>query len=581
MSALAAAWTPTLASAALTVAKSTLLLGAAALGTLALRRGSAAARHLVWSLSLAGLVALPALVLVVPDWKLPFLAFLRPPAPSVDAWAPIGTGTAASSVSPAQVLLAVWMVGALAVLGRLVLGLRAAGRLARNAEVVEDPAWTELLERLGRVMEVRRPVALLRSAEAAMPLTWGALRPAILLPAEADAWTPERRTVVLMHELAHVARRDCLVQTLAEMCCAVWWFHPGAWWAARRMRVEREEACDDAVLAAGARASDYAGHLLDVARRYRAPSLAAAIAMARPSQLEGRVRAVLAAERDRRAVTRKTGAVCAAAVLLATLPLAAVAPSERRPEPPRTYAWVLPDARTASTSEYHIALQVTPAAPAVPPTAAPPSTSAAAPSAADAPKAGPSSLTWHAVAAAPSAAPKEAKQVTWRQAPADAAKAPTAPRRGVASTPARARAEAPARGLAARSRPRATEVVATLDEQGHVRVNVRERARRHGDDAVRFRLESHGATSASIEVRLDPELTKVVRSVAAGVQCDTCRAPPSRRPTAVKKFDAVIRRAALDRHNDLALRVLRDVSAGVADDEAAARRRTAGTSGGA
>ncbi len=349
----APAWAPALASAALIVAKSTLLLGAAAGGARLLRRGSAAARHLVWTLALGGLLALPALVLLLPDWKPELLAFLRPAAAAASAAAGDAVATGQAIHPLVLLFLAVWAAGTLVVLARLVIGLRGVARLGRAAEPVTDPAWTDLLERFGAAVGVRRPVVLLRSRDAAMPLTWGAFRPAVLLPAEADGWGPERRRVVLLHELAHVARRDCLMQLLAEICCALYWFHPGAWWAARKMRIEREQACDDLVLSAGARASEYAGHLLDVARTYRAPALAAAIAMARPSHLEGRVRAVLEATRDRRAVTRRTAAVCAGAVLLASLPLAAVAPSERAQAPSasaetRVSAWHMPEARSGN-----------------------------------------------------------------------------------------------------------------------------------------------------------------------------------------------------------------------------------------
>ncbi|HEU4456491.1 MAG TPA: M56 family metallopeptidase, partial [Longimicrobium sp.] len=318
----AGAWS----AAALLLVKSTLVLGAAALGALALRRASAASRHFVWTLSLAALLALPALTLALPSWRPAALAVVPHAEPA--ALAPHAGGEIARYVStapladlpaPAEgrggsiaiVLLAAWALGALAVLARLGIGIAAVRRVAREAEAVEDPAWTELAARLGASVGVRRPVRLLRSASAAMPMTWGALRPAILLPADAEGWDAERRRVVLLHELAHVARRDCLTQVLAEVACALHWFHPGAWLAARRMREEREQACDDRVLAAGARASEYALHLLSVARAYRPPVSAAALAMARPSQLEGRLRAVLEAERDRSGVTPRVGAVCA------------------------------------------------------------------------------------------------------------------------------------------------------------------------------------------------------------------------------------------------------------------------------
>jgi hypothetical protein len=202
--------------------------------------------------------------------------------------------------------------------------------MARGATPELDARWAEAVRTLGASVGVRGPVKLLRGADAAMPATWGILRPTVLLPAEADEWTSERQRVVLLHELAHVARRDCLTQMLATLCCAVYWFHPGAWWAARRMRVEREEACDDRVLAAGARASDYAGHLVEVARAFRLPRPATPVlAMARGSQLQDRVLAVLDAERDRRAVPRWGGVAVSAAVLAGLLPFSMVGPSER------------------------------------------------------------------------------------------------------------------------------------------------------------------------------------------------------------------------------------------------------------
>lgn len=526
----APAWTPALASAALVVAKSTLLLCTAALAARALRRGSAAARHLVWCLALGGAMALPALALIVPGWKPAFLAVLRPAGA---AWGSVPAAQVLPPLSLPVALATLWAAGAAVVLARLALALRAASRLARHAETVDDPEWTGLLERLGQAMEVGRPVTLLRSAEAAMPLTWGALHPSILLPAEADAWPEERRRVVLLHELAHVARRDCLVQTLAMVCCAAYWFHPGAWWAARRMREEREQACDDRVLAAGARASDYAGHLLDVARAYRAPLCAAAIAMAAPSQLEGRVRAVLEPRRDRRAVTRRTGAVCAGAVLLASLPLAAVAPSERAPAAKPAMAWELPPARS------------------VPP----------------------------ASSASPARLPATERPgirivASVRRAPRPAA-APARTTERPRPRPERA-AQAPRRTDAA-SRP---VEFASVDADGGVHVNLKAlRAARTGRP-LRVRVEGHGATSAAtLDIKLDPRLQAMVAQVAA---TGSIPAPyPRSRVGAVrlaKKFDAVVRSAA-GGGSDLAARMLDELNAGLSRAERTDALRGADTGG--
>ena len=92
-------------------------------------------------------------------------------------------------------------------------------------------------------------------------------RPAIVMPAIADSWADDRRRAVVLHELAHVARHDCLTATLASAACAIYWFHPAAWWIARRLRIERELACDDRVIAAGTEGRAYAGHLLEIAYR--------------------------------------------------------------------------------------------------------------------------------------------------------------------------------------------------------------------------------------------------------------------------------------------------------------------------
>ncbi len=170
-----------------------------------------------------------------------------------------------------------------------------------------------------------------------MPMTWGWIRPVVLLPAEADSWGVDRRRGVLLHELAHVKRLDCLTQAIARAACAVYWFHPLAWVAARRMRVERERACDDVVLLAGARASEYAGHLLEVARGLRASRAAAlaVLAMARPSQLEGRLLAILDPDRRRRGPGRGMALIALITATLMLLPLATLRLGARRP-PPRS-----------------------------------------------------------------------------------------------------------------------------------------------------------------------------------------------------------------------------------------------------
>src|SRR5205085_4238148 len=99
-----------------------------------------------------------------------------------------------------------------------------------------------------------------------MPMTAGLLQTAIFLPADAADWTQERREAVLLHELAHVRRGDLSTQLVARLAVALYWCNPLVWVAWRAFVKEREHAADDAVLLSGARASDYADHLLSVAR---------------------------------------------------------------------------------------------------------------------------------------------------------------------------------------------------------------------------------------------------------------------------------------------------------------------------
>lgn len=339
------------------VVKATLLLLAAGVLALLLRRASAAVRHLIWAAALGGTLALPLLAAVLPRLPVPlpalatrrFTAVPRaeallsafPPAAVSESRsavrtpperavaeariAPTGAAAAPARSSGGALLLGVWFCGAAALLLRLALGRLGTRRLARRAESVTDPAWTDALRDATWLLDVHRPVALLRSGAAAMPMTWGTRRPVVLLPAGADGWPAGRRRSTLLHEIAHVARRDCLSQTLAELACALYWFHPGVWYAARRLRAERERACDDRVLAAGESAPAYAAHLLEVARMFRSDRLLApvALAMARPSQLEGRLLAILDTARSRRAPGPRLLAAAAALALLLLLPLAA------------------------------------------------------------------------------------------------------------------------------------------------------------------------------------------------------------------------------------------------------------------
>jgi beta-lactamase regulating signal transducer with metallopeptidase domain len=355
-------------------AKAAVVLAGVALVALGLRRRSAGTRHVIWCLGLAGALALPPLTIALPSWGLPVLGaesatgrgpapevipadvatvepVLPAPTPAIEARRtdplPTTPPRTVPHVEPGAakprrpdigvLVLAVWATGSLGVLAWCALGWASTRWLGCRAVRIDDAAWEELAAQAAGRIGLARPVTLLRGGLRAMPMTWGVLRPVVLLPAESDTWPAERRRTVLMHELAHVRRHDCLTQWLGLAACAAYWFNPLAWWAVARLRVERERACDDLVLESGERPSDYARQLLWLAKALRpAPArLSAALAMARPSGLETRLLAILDPGRRRRAPTPWRALAGLAFVLGLVAPLAAVRLVARADEPPK------------------------------------------------------------------------------------------------------------------------------------------------------------------------------------------------------------------------------------------------------
>ncbi len=297
-----------------------------------LRRSAAATRHWIWFLALATLPCLVLLAWEPSPWHRPLwsvstgfntgnqisLVFrLAPRGKAPDAAAPLpppgaaaaaagerlagARQTIAARFSTAWVVLglALWLAGALRALGCVLVGQVQLSHLARNGHLALGADLERLLRETCDRLRLGRPVRLLLARNNPMPLTWGWWRPVVLLPGTAESWPIERRRVVLLHELAHVKRWDCLTQAVARIVCAFFWINPLAWLAARRMCAERERACDDLVLNSGCRASDYATHLVDIARAFRCAPQLAGIAMARSPQLRGRIAAIVDASRAR------------------------------------------------------------------------------------------------------------------------------------------------------------------------------------------------------------------------------------------------------------------------------------------
>ena len=362
--------------------KGALLVAIAAVAAYALRKRSAASRHAAWTAAVVGHLAIPALILVLPAWKLPLLPATpwiaaQAPAPSAKpalsqsgaspttsiianpsvapdrnsvVTTPVPESKSGAAATPSVVitpvvpgtrpgaiaiLAAIWFAGAIFVLLRLAVGTWRVNQLAREGSRVEDGVWLSLTQRLANRLGVTRPLTLLRGERLAVPVTWGIVYPAVLLPEDADQWTEERRRFVLVHEMAHVKRFDALTQLLAQVAVAVFWFDPLVWIAAHQMRVEREHACDDYVLRDGTTPSLYAGELLEMVRSIgtpthdRAAPAFAALAMARRSEFEGRMLAILDPRLDRHTLQRRGTFMTAVVLAFLVLPLAALRPFQQ------------------------------------------------------------------------------------------------------------------------------------------------------------------------------------------------------------------------------------------------------------
>ena len=339
------------------LAKGSLILLAASIASLFLRKTAASLRHNIWLAALCAALLMPLAQLSLPAWRPTCLAIgwthnsqspatlpaaastnarapgdrqlpnraaqpmltgrepsyhamrpQQPGTPAVQAGAAANGGPArrsATRFNPLNWLLLLWALGA----ALLILRRLRAERSIRTFVRLSAPADTTLLAELDKAkakIGFRRSGSplLLLSGAVQVPCTLGFFRPAILLPATGVEWSMDRLHTVLLHELAHVRRLDCLWLLIGQMARALYWPNPLAWLATSQLRSTCEEACDNCVLRCGRAPADYADDLVAIAgssqSRYRTQR--AALAMARPSTLKYRVLAILDQHRNRRAI---------------------------------------------------------------------------------------------------------------------------------------------------------------------------------------------------------------------------------------------------------------------------------------
>ncbi len=321
--------------------KSVAILGLARIVAWLMRRRSAASRHVVWIAAAIALLALPFLSASLPDLKMPGGRLLAAATATFQTTATsAGVAQSAESVpanqrggaqitkSPLRIdwrrsVLTLWALGVAIGLARLLLGCAAMWRVRRHARPFGD---RDLPIQLAHSIGLYSRVDVLETAPGSMPMTFGLWKPAIFMPADAHQWTEQRRRVVLLHELAHVLRGDVAAHLITRVILTLYWYNPLAWIAWRELLKDREHATDDLVLQAGARAVDYADHLIEIARAHASATLgwAAAIPMARRSQLESRVVAILDTRTNRARPNRAATWIAGALAIVLVVPLAAV-----------------------------------------------------------------------------------------------------------------------------------------------------------------------------------------------------------------------------------------------------------------
>lgn len=264
------------------IALKSLFITGITLGLLQLmKRRSAAERSWIAHIGLLALIIVALAPLALPKWNVetPALLSQQPVAATIQTAAPATLVTAQvsappdtkvraptkTSLSATAVVTAVYALPAAVLLFITLLALVRLVALQGRADVLVDGHWLSALARAQRRMGFKHGTALLTSKELPSPISWGLVRPVIVLNERAVEASDEAEAIIA-HELAHVARMDWVKLLLARFATALFWFNPLVWLLAREAHQLREEAADDAVLAADIADTDYAELLVGVAR---------------------------------------------------------------------------------------------------------------------------------------------------------------------------------------------------------------------------------------------------------------------------------------------------------------------------
>lgn len=353
--------------------KSTLALSIALSAALLLRRKSASLRHFILAAFLVGLLIFPAFSLLNLGWQtdllpvrnklniqqtitVPSKNLIRDPLSEIAAEIDLESSASDNamsysigSTSPASLqdkpsssvhrilqssLVLAWGSGIFLLILRMGLGLFGASRMTREGKSVIDPAWRILMDRFLSILGMAKRIRLKSHSSVAVPLTWGLIRPVILIPSGHEKWSEDQKSSALLHELSHIKRADFFIIILVRISLALFWFNPLSWIIFRQMKSEQEKACDELVLKTGIKPSTYAANLL----LFRG---AAGLGWTPPAALLGifgrssfseRLSAILKQKLTFKEVTMKTKLLFGSIIILAVAFIGTAQPSEASPD---------------------------------------------------------------------------------------------------------------------------------------------------------------------------------------------------------------------------------------------------------
>lgn len=327
--------------------KSVLIAGATLSMLSVFDRRSAAERSWIANIGLGSLMLLPLTLIALPQWRLqppegvaavmPALepsAVLATPPTNVAAIGPAAQNATPWSVPP-EALFWTYAVPAGLLVLLLFMAVLRLHLLRRRAEVLVEPQWSTALSAAQRRMQFKHGTALLVSTELQSPISWGVVRPVILLDPKA-ASDGSQAQAIISHELAHVARLDWAMLIVGRLATAIYWFNPLVWMLARRAHELSEQAVDDIVLNSDIPSSSYAQLLINAACHDNRAVILAANGVTGCGSLARRVERVLDSSISRRAAGGRWVLGCFAAMIFVAGPVAAV--SSRGAVPARATA---------------------------------------------------------------------------------------------------------------------------------------------------------------------------------------------------------------------------------------------------